>query len=721
MMLRQIGSHSTGLRLAAVLAWICLIAVGQLEAVKKNVQDNFFYEMRIRTGYFSRCEGYLDIFKGYSTNVIQRVDKSLGDLNNDWREVRPTGEFCVTFLRSFQIRDYILTKPYDLIPLDACLDWLYWEDSEKEEDIERFSVSNRGECDQLNDDPKLRQIYDSTGFKDDSLPEEIKAELFKYFSKLIGYFAENPMAGCHSLWLEAYNDFIEDVYLKDCEEDDNCEYFGLPDSMNDSYLKLVVESTKDASQICYEVMQEGIVPMMEDRLSPPKSFWSRSSSKNTPASKQAAQNNWGEGMLRVLQLASDTESSQPVDLVKVVLNLERLKNEDRKAIKKFTKALGEYALTDKTIDVAANDDDFSGTKRFAKSMSNLCRPFMLNALPLLQSDDQKTNPFEFYSIVYSLVRLTNHESLFGITKTQFEEDILENHWEALYLAVFACQLISTSHAVLNYDKNKPTFAVGLKPSAHILIDDWPIEVLREKIPSQMPDPEESASDEAASVAAAPAPVRAPAPPPPQSQVPAQPAEAPQHVPQVQYVQAPPYVQHTVPQYALAPAYQQPPYTGHEQTGQSLEKKSSSIFSRFKFPKSFGRSEEKNTQPPPQRTNVVDDVQKITGLSLDTLLEYRETHGKWPSKVPVDMIPSLEQVPRDKIVAKMQETRLQFAKQQELYKQQLEAKKRETVPAEPDAVPLAFNFKRKVAPNQGKRRGRGRGSTGTYDSLKGLDS
>lgn len=677
--------------------------------------------MRVRTGYLSRCEGFLNAFKDYSTNVIQRVDKGLGDLNNDWREVRPTGEFCVTFLQSFLIRDFILTKPYDIIPLDACLDWLFWKESDKEEDYNRFSVKTRMDYDQLVQDQGLREIYESTGFKDDAIPDNIKGALDNYLHKLMGFFTENPTSGCHSLWLEAYNDFIEDVYLADCEEDENCEYFNLPGSMKDSYLKAIVSSTIDASQVCYEVMLEGIVPMMEDRLSPPKSFWSMSSSKDTPASKQAAKNNWGEGMLRVLQLASDTERSQPVDLVKVVMNLERLKHEDRKAIKKFTKALGEYALSDQTINVASNDNDFSGRKRFGKSMSNLCRPFMPDAAATDDSEENR-NPFEFYSVVYSLVRLTNHESIFGIRKPQLEEDILENHWEALYLAVFACQLISTSHAELNYDKNKASFMVGLKPHAHILIDDWPIEVLKEKIPSQMPDLAEQpvqAPVSAPVAQAAPIPV-APLPSPEPSYPP--------------FSQVVPVHQHG--QYPMQPGYGATAALNYPVATE--ERPTKSVFSgiRFKFPISFsrnGRSDRVDpiappiaplsAPPAPPQLRSIDpaEVERITGLKMDTLLSWREIHGKWPSKIPVDMIPSLEQLPREAIRAKVEETRLQFQRAQETYKKQLEEGKRISVapkPTEPAPVPLAFNFKRKVTPRGRKGDGKSRGS---YDMLKVLDA
>lgn len=457
--------------------------------------DNTFFHMRPRSGYFHKIDGFLKIYEQYFSNVVQKLDKSMQNLDvNDWRNVRPTGEMCVNYLLGFQVKSYKLSKPYELILLDSCLDWLYDTSSEKQFDLDKFNSVTRGELKMISEDRRLREIFESTNYKDNTVPKELTEKIMDYMTKLLKIYADNPRNGCHSLWLESYNDFVEDVYLNDCEDDKTCVHFGYEHSENDSYLNLVYEATRQASKNCYNVLQRQMASLMDEAYKHEASLYKKLITSASKTAKQTNSMKLSREMIRILQLVTGSEPDKPIRLADVSKDLLALKDNDETEIEKFTNAISKYAM--QKVDLNDSSNDPEGRARFGKAMTKLCKPYIdpkfflaqTGGSTLWENDDEGSSnkkSFEFYHLIYSLVRLTNHESIYGITKDKFEEDVFKNNWASLYLVTLACQMISTTWGQLDYETNQGEYKVYLRPNAQVLIEDWPIEVIVTKLQSEL--------------------------------------------------------------------------------------------------------------------------------------------------------------------------------------------------------------------------------------------
>lgn len=483
-------------------------------------KDPTFLNMRPRLGHFPDVEGYLQIYEDYFKHVVRKNDNKFQVIDvNDWRNVRPEAQTCINFLQGFQVRAYKLNKPFEIIMLDACLFWLYDESDEKEFDLERFNSAAKKETKAIKKDAKLKDIFESTMFKEDKIPKKLKQHIYEYLLKLMTVHSENPKNGCHSLWLEAYNDFIEDVYLGDCEDEDDCLFFNLEGAEDDSYLNLIVDATKRASKNCYKVLQTQMMGLMhaaydEETMT---GLYTKIKATTSKVAKQSTSMRWSREMIRILQLITQTDAETPVSLAKVTEVLNNLKQNDETEVERFTAAISEYASARVNLKDTTNDPE--GRIRFGKLMTRLCRPYIdpqtflsqTGGSTLWEDETGMKKPFEFYHLIYSLIRVSNHEAIFDVTKRQFEEDVLKNNWVALYLATFACQMISTTWGQLDYDTNKAVYQVFLRPNAGVLIEDWPVELINQELhenssPSE-PEPEAEVVAEVEPKEPVPVPVR----------------------------------------------------------------------------------------------------------------------------------------------------------------------------------------------------------------------
>lgn len=486
-------------RCALILRLLILLAIS-IDYVLSGNQEliNTYLHLRPRLGHFHKVDGYLKIYEHYFSNVIQKLDKKLSNIDtNDWRNVRPTGESCVNYLLGFQVKSYKLNKPYELIVLDSCLGWLYDTSAEKQFDLDKFNSATKEELKMISEDKKLKEIYGSTNFKDDQIPKELKEKIMDYLLKLLKIYADNPRNGCHSLWLESYNDFIEEVYLNDCEVEDEvdkkCVYFGYENSQNDSYLNLIFEATKQASKNCYNVLQRQMSNLLDEATKHDASIYKKFKVSTNKLGKQSdtSTNKLSIEMVKILQLVTGNDQDKPIKLADVSKDLLALKDNDEIEIEKFTEAVSKYAM--QKVDMKDTSNDPEGRARFGKAMTKLCKPYIDPKFFLAQTggstlwedaDDSTKKPFEFYHLIYSLVRLTNHESIYGISKEKFEQDVIANKWQSLYLVTLACQMISTTWGQLDYETNRGEYKVYLRPNAQVLIEDWPIEFIDNKLQSE---------------------------------------------------------------------------------------------------------------------------------------------------------------------------------------------------------------------------------------------
>lgn len=485
-------------RCALILRLLILSAISIDYVLSGNQElDNTYLHLRPRLGHFHKVDGYLKIYEHYFSNVVQKLDKSLSNIDtNDWRNVRPTGELCVNYLLGFQVKSYKLNKPYELIALDSCLGWLYDTSAEKQFDLDRFNSATKEELKMISEDKKLKEIYESTNFKDDKIPKELKEKMMDYLLKLLKIYADNPRNGCHSLWLESYNDFIEEVYLNDCEVEDEvdkkCVYFGYENSQNDSYLNMIFEATKQASKNCYNVLQRQMAGLLDEAYKHEASIYKKFKVSTNKLGKQFdSTTKLSRDMIRILQLVTGNDQDKPIKLADVSKDLLALKDNDESEIEKFTEAVSKYAM--QKVDMKDTSNDPEGRARFGKAMTKLCKPYIDPKFFLAQTggstlweddEDSTKKPFEFYHLIYSLVRLTNHESIYGISKEKFEEDVMKNKWQSLYLVTLACQMISTTWGQLDYETNRGEYKVYLRPNAQVLIEDWPIELIDNKLQSE---------------------------------------------------------------------------------------------------------------------------------------------------------------------------------------------------------------------------------------------
>lgn len=457
-----------------------------------NIRGNT--ALRPRLGHFSEYKSsdpFFPIFEQYFEKVIKMQVSDMKTVSaSDWRNVRPTGDFCVGFLTSFQVENYVISKPFDIIPLDACLGWLYAKDDQyKPFDVEILTKNEKSYLKSLENDPILKQTYTSTKFIGPQLPESLMRQLYDYIIELLKINYDNPKSGCHGLWLEAYLNFLEDVYIKDCEDETNCVFYDYPGHENDSYLKLIAESTILASQTCYEVMQHQMRNLIEAEYensnSGQNNLAKRLRSKPNRVLMQSKEKKWSREMIGVLQMASGVDSDQPVNLGDVVTELNRITSEDKPSMDRLTNGLSEYAL--QNVNLKDSDNDPKGFKRFEKAKAKLCGLYMDSTLIPRDNErdtgtEDEKKPFEYYNLIYSLVKITNHEPIFHISKHKFEEEMLENNWEPLYLAAYTCQVISATWGELSFVTNSEAFKVKFRPNFNIMIQDWPLNLLTERLP-----------------------------------------------------------------------------------------------------------------------------------------------------------------------------------------------------------------------------------------------
>lgn len=465
---------------------IALLAIGSNASNQEENTDEF---LRARLGHFHRMKDprYLEIYEEYFKNVLKKRDKSLEAANvNQWVNVRPTAHTCLDYLQYFRVKKYTLQKPFDIILLDACLDWLYDQSDEKRFDVDQLGKTNTVKLSNLAEDQTFKQIFASTQFKTDSLPRNLTNEIYNYIMRLLEVHAGNPSNGCHSLWMDAYNDFIEQVYIGNCETEEGCNFYGIEHSDDDSYLRLIAQSTKEATASCYNVMQKQMPALWKEsrRAEDHSSFRGKV--------KAAIGKLMGQTEQSILQLVSGGDPNKSVDLAQVADDLRRIKAQDEKAIKRMTGALANYVKHN--ADLGSTAGDAYGRVRYGRALTKLCRSytdpnFFLAATggaAVDEDPDVVKKPFDFYHLIYSLVKVTNHEPVYGVSKEKFEKDIIRHKWVPLYLATLACQIIATSVGSLNFDSNEGNFEVELDLAARVLYADWPISAIVSKL---KPDPD----------------------------------------------------------------------------------------------------------------------------------------------------------------------------------------------------------------------------------------
>lgn len=503
----------------------------QVKTTEKIPDVEYYHLMRPRLGHFERFVELRNLYEDYFDKLMKTKDASLKkmDTNEDWRSLRPAPEFCVSFLKMFKSQSYKMNTPLKIIPLDACLEWIFLDQvdvpqdhpdydrtsravKERELDLNQIQSSHtQNSIRDLRTDTTLESIYRSTLFsksdvyetvdgkrkaKDQGVSRRMRLKLKKYLLRLLDINNQNPSKGCHSLWLDAYTSFMEQVYL-DCAGKPDCEHFGDERLDEDPYFRLIATSTIQASTACYNTMQNSILSLMKNSYDSKASVVTRAI-RFTSAKSEYDEQKWSREMVKILQLVN---GQQQISLGEVVRKLWEIKategQRDREESTHFLAALGEYAIAN--ADMKTSNDDPQGIKRYARAMTRLCKPYIdeklflakAGAIDLDEEEIKNKEPFLFYHLIYSLIRLTNHESIYKISKDQFEKDVMANHWEALYLTTFACQLMSTTTGELSADTNENAYEVSFQYDWRDYVDDWPLQMMKENMMKVAGKPDQS--------------------------------------------------------------------------------------------------------------------------------------------------------------------------------------------------------------------------------------
>lgn len=501
---------------------------------EKLTSERYFRLLRPRLGHFERYPELRKLYEDYFEKFMQNRDASMLKISKaeDWRYVRPTADFCVSFLTIFKSKKYMINKPVDIIPLDACLEWVFLDEitvtnddpdferqeravGERELDLKQTSSQNTlNKVDDLRLDETLESIYRDTLFgqpdvaqtvngkrtlTSPGVPRKMRLKLKKYLLRLLDINNQNPGKGCHSLWLDAYTSFMEQVYL-DCGGQSECVHFGEQRLDEDRYFRLIAESTRQSSINCYNTMQSSILSLMRESYDKKASSVQlmRAMMRKGKQDRQYESQKWSREMVKILQLVSGQDQDKPISLGEVTRKLWEIKGGDEEESKRLLKALGEYAIAN--TDMKATENDPQGVKRYARAMTRLCKPYIdeklflakAGAIDLDEEEIKNKEPFLFYHLIYSLIRLTNHESIYDITKDQFEQDVLKNQWEALYLATFACQMMSTTMGELSSDTNENAYEVSFQYDSVQYVEDWPLEVMNQRLVKVAGKPDPSA-------------------------------------------------------------------------------------------------------------------------------------------------------------------------------------------------------------------------------------
>lgn len=467
--------------LVALIGLLSALCV-QIDVTDANQLEITEEYLRPRLGHFAAVGqeiAYIDFYGDYFEKVLKVRDTSLKHVGqNAWKTSRPTAEFCLDFLTLFRTKGG-LEMPYDIIPLDACLGWLLDDSDDKKFDVDQLSDKNKNKLNDLAKDAQFRQIYESTAFKNDTLPWKVLDDLHVYLAKLMLIHAKSPYKGCHSVWMDTHNRFIERAYLSDCESETDCHPYGIEHSDEDSYLRLITESTRNAVTNCYEVMLQQMPAIWKKhRKSDESKLQNWLHLGKHPEPEQNVQ------VLRVLSGCDNGKSSKcSVDIVAVAEELQQVKKFSTKAVKNFTDAIANYAK--RNVDLAANGGDPLGQVRYGKALTRLCESFIdkeafksqTGGATVDEGPAKKDKPMNVYPLISSLIKVTNHEPIFHISKEQFQNDVVNNNWTPLYLTTLACQIMATSLGYLNYNSNEGSYDVNLDMMSSIMYEDWPIDVI----------------------------------------------------------------------------------------------------------------------------------------------------------------------------------------------------------------------------------------------------
>lgn len=446
-----------------------VVAALYLACVEAGIMDKpgYWYQHRERLGYFKDAP-FTDLYKSYAAAFIYPVITPKRDAD-DFRNVLPSGDECMVFLKKFQIDDYKLRDVEEFVVLDACLGYLY---QSTYHDLDRSASDQVAKnLDAFIGDQRLKALYEGT--KMNEYEEDAKECVADLMWNTIRVKAQYPEVSCNNHYLQVYIEFAE------CHS-----YIPGEAKEKDSYFTMIYNLLKERAQMCFnnEILKMNEAVRYKYKNNP----WRVTEHFDWRSLVQQKKERMWPGAISRLLLAingptkeiSLREAHQTFKGISDYYSKVPTTAEEKAALDrspagtirtKFLLSVGEYA--DSYIkpkkDSRSHRKDPSGTGRFNGMVDKLCEFFRSSS---------HEGYYDYATPIFRMLGIVRYPEVFGVSEEYFKDKVLISSHEsgAIYISVSMCHILTFVDAAFRNDYNNGPlhYKAVFKPDVSKMIR-WP--------------------------------------------------------------------------------------------------------------------------------------------------------------------------------------------------------------------------------------------------------
>jgi len=409
-------------------------------------------EMRPLTGHLMD-RPFANLYRSYAEAFIRSKDPTLAA--DDHRSWAPSADECINFLRVYKTSDRNIENIEDLVILDACLGYLYHEQSQEfhEVDKERSKLAEN-DLDSMIADEDLKMMYSGTQIA--TLPEPAKECVANLLISSIMMRKQFPEVRCNNNWIQLFLQFA------DCHKE-------IPQNLRgaDSYIDVVYKNIREETHRCFDLEIRTLNEAVRSDFE--RSYASRAGiavgSLFSSRLKQQSERMWTSTMTNLMGIIQGTKRA--VNLREVHNILRGFYKDDPVFTRRLLTNMGLYAdskVKPKSKDLKTKDP--TGRMRYRQVVDDLCNPF--------RSSDRSS--VDYSKSLVRLVQLLEHPDVFDLSFGVFMRNILERARETspLYLCVSACNVLSFTEGEIQipHHNGHPSYKVTMMRDLTNLVR-WP--------------------------------------------------------------------------------------------------------------------------------------------------------------------------------------------------------------------------------------------------------
>jgi len=439
----------------AVLAVIAVSCLALAQAENRFEKPGYKLNYSPRLGHFAE-RPFVNLYKNYAF-AFNREKSEKGDLD-DLENFRPTAADCLLFFTEFKAGNYELKDLEFMVPLDACLGYIYDTDFENDKDVDAETIKH------LKAIKKMEYYENLYKTRIEELSPADKTCVGDLLLKSIQAKVQFPDTDCNNHYLQLYIQFAE---CQNTTAHPESELFSLKD--DDNYVKMVYDLVKSRTKECYaEEIDHLNMQMRDDKYHE----WSTYKIWKSTAEKQAKRRNWSKPVYELLLAVENKTLDHEISVRDAGQITFAFGRGDEIYQNKLLEHIAYYA-TKKIKPRKTNKShkkthpafgDAKGESRYVRAIDKLCKTF--------RSSDREQE-YDFATSLIRVVQLLEYPSVLGITEDEFLQTMLVESEEngALYVCVSACNILSFTFGTL--DETKLNYIVTMKPDTSGL-PAWPV-------------------------------------------------------------------------------------------------------------------------------------------------------------------------------------------------------------------------------------------------------